>query len=33
VSEPDSNLAVMLLDADLDWVTSTLTEVEVCGGC
>ena len=29
VSEPDSDHAVRLLDADLDWVTSALTEVEV----
>jgi predicted nucleic acid-binding protein len=29
VSEPDSRHAVRLLDADTDWVTSAITEVEV----
>ena len=29
VSEPDSDQAVRLLDADLDWVTSAVTDVEV----
>ena len=29
VREPDSGLAIQLLDADADWVTSAVTEVEV----
>ncbi|MGH8938453.1 MAG: type II toxin-antitoxin system VapC family toxin [Actinomycetes bacterium] len=29
VREPDSGLAIRLLDADADWVTAAITEVEV----
>ncbi len=29
VREPDSDVAIRLLDADADWVTAAITEVEV----